>query len=128
MLRPPKRKLRADIVKILGELKELHDGGFEGYGEKHNWAHKSCLWKPSYTKALILPHNIDLMHQERNIAESILSVCFDVTDFSKDNINARKDLANLCNRPSMEPKVNAKGNLKRTRAPYGKVGRKKRDT
>jgi hypothetical protein len=128
MLRPPKRNLRADIVKILGELKELHDGGFEGYSEKHNWAHKSCLWELPYTKVLILPYNIDLMHQERNIAESILSVCFDVTDFSKDNVNARKDLANLCNRPSMEPKVNVKGNLKRTRAPYGKAGRKKRDT
>jgi hypothetical protein len=33
---PPKRKLGANIVKMLGELKELHDGGFEGYDEKHN--------------------------------------------------------------------------------------------
>jgi hypothetical protein len=31
-----KRKLRADIVKNLGELKESQNGGFEGYGEKHN--------------------------------------------------------------------------------------------
>jgi hypothetical protein len=45
-------------------------------------------------------------------------MCFDIIGFSKDNINARKDLADLCNRPSMEPKVNAKGNLKRTHAPY----------
>jgi hypothetical protein len=58
------------------------------------------------------------MHQEYNIAESIISMCFDVTGFSKDNVNARKDLADLCNRPSMEPKVNEKGNLKRTWAPY----------
>jgi hypothetical protein len=40
---PPKQKLRADIVKMLGELKESHDGGFEGYGKRHNWTHKSCL-------------------------------------------------------------------------------------
>jgi hypothetical protein len=53
------------------------------------------------------------MHQERNIAESIISMCFDVTDFSKDNVNARKDLAALCNRPSLEPKINTKGNIKR---------------
>jgi hypothetical protein len=58
------------------------------------------------------------MHQERNIAKSIISTCFDVTGFSKDNINARKDLAALCNRPSLEPKINAKGNLKRPWAPY----------
>jgi hypothetical protein len=62
---------------------------------------------------MILPLNIDLMHQERNIVESIISMCFDVTGFLKDNVNARKDLAVLCNRPSLEPKINAKGNLKR---------------
>jgi hypothetical protein len=56
---PPKRKLGADIVKMLDELKESQNGGFEGYGEKHNWTHKSCLWELPYTKALILPHNID---------------------------------------------------------------------
>jgi hypothetical protein len=67
---------------------------------------------------MILPHNIDLMHQEHNVAESIISMCFDVTGFSKDNVNARKDLAALCNRPSLEPKRNAKGNLKRSRASY----------
>jgi hypothetical protein len=33
---PPKQKLRVDIVKMLGELKESHNGGFEGYGEKDN--------------------------------------------------------------------------------------------
>jgi hypothetical protein len=37
---PPKRKLGVDTVKILGELKESQNGGFEGYGEKHNCTHK----------------------------------------------------------------------------------------
>jgi hypothetical protein len=30
--------------------------------------------------------------------KSIISMYFDVTGFSKDNINVRKDLADLCNR------------------------------
>jgi hypothetical protein len=115
---PPKQKLEADIVKMLGELKKSQDGGFKGYGEKHNWTHKSCLWELPYVKILILPYNIDLMHQGRNVVESIINMYFDVTGFSKDNVNVRKDLANLCNRHLMEPKVNAKGNLKRTRTPY----------
>jgi hypothetical protein len=115
---PPKQKLRADIVKMLGELKESQNGGLEGYGEKHNWTHKSCLWKLPYANALISPHNIDLMHQECNIAESIIIMCFDVTGFSKDNITTKKDLAALYNRPSLEPKINAMGNLKRLYAPY----------
>jgi hypothetical protein len=33
---PPKRKLRVDILKMLGELTESQNGGFKGYGEKHN--------------------------------------------------------------------------------------------
>jgi hypothetical protein len=33
---PPKRKLGADIVKMLSEHKESHNGGFKGYDEKHN--------------------------------------------------------------------------------------------
>jgi hypothetical protein len=45
-------------------------------------------------------------------------MCFDITSFSKDNINARKDLAPLCNCPSLEAKRNAKENLTRPRAPY----------
>jgi hypothetical protein len=92
---PPKWKLGADITKMLDDLKESENGKFEGYGENHNWTHKSCLWELSYAKALILPRNIDLMHQEGNVAESIISICLDVTDFSKDNINARKDLVAL---------------------------------
>jgi hypothetical protein len=45
-------------------------------------------------------------------------MCFDVTGFSKYNINVRKDLATLCNCPSLEAKTNAKGNLTRPQAPY----------
>jgi hypothetical protein len=98
-------------VKMLEELKESQNGGFEGYDEKHNWTHKSCLWELPYAKTLILPHNIDLMHQEHNIMESIISMRFNVIGLSKDNVNTRKDLAALCSRPSLEAKRNAKENL-----------------
>jgi hypothetical protein len=58
------------------------------------------------------------MHQEHNVAKSIISMCFNVTSFSKDNINARRDLATLYNHPSLKAKRNAKGNLTRPCAPY----------
>jgi hypothetical protein len=103
---------------MLDDLKESGNGKFEGYGENHNWTYKSYLWELPYANALILPHNIDLMHQERNVVESIISMCLDVIGFSKDNMNARKDLAALCDHPLLEVKTNAKGNLTRPRAPY----------
>jgi hypothetical protein len=50
--------------------------------------------------------------------ESIMSMCLDVTGLMKDNINARKDLASLCDCPSLEAKPNGRGKLDRTTAPY----------
>jgi hypothetical protein len=50
--------------------------------------------------------------------KSIMSMCLDVTGFTKDNINARKDLAALCDHHSLEAKSNARGKLVRTKAPY----------
>jgi hypothetical protein len=56
--------------------------------------------------ALILMHNIDVMHQKRNMGESIISTCMGFPGKTKDNGKARQDLVELCNRPSLELKVN----------------------
>jgi hypothetical protein len=48
--------------------------------------------------------NIDVMHSEHNVGESILSTCMAFTDKTKDNQKARKNLAQLYNRPSLESK------------------------
>jgi hypothetical protein len=55
--------------------------------------------------ALILMHNIDVMHQERNMGESITSTCIGFLGKTKDTMKAQKDLAELCNHPSLELKV-----------------------
>jgi hypothetical protein len=55
-------KAQSKYMKMLNDLKESENGGFEGYGEKHNWTYKCCLWELSYAKAFLLPHNFDLMH------------------------------------------------------------------
>jgi hypothetical protein len=47
-------------------------------------------------------HNIDGMHEERNMGESIISTCIGLLGKSKDNIKAQKDLAELCNHPTLE--------------------------
>jgi hypothetical protein len=53
-------------------------------------------------KALILMPHIDVMHQEQNMGESIISTCFSITSKTKDNPKARKDLALICSRPTLE--------------------------
>jgi hypothetical protein len=79
---------------------------FERYGETDNWTHKCAMWELPYMPALILMHNIDVMHQERNMGESIISTCMGFPGKIKDNKKARQDLVELCNCPSLELKVN----------------------
>jgi hypothetical protein len=42
----------------------------------------------------------------------------DFIGFTKDNINSRKDFADLCDHPSLEARTNQWGNLTRPRALY----------
>jgi hypothetical protein len=79
---------------------------FEGYGNTHNRTHKCALYELPYMSVLILMHNIDVMQQERNMGESIISTCMSFSGKTKDNMRDRQDLAELCNRPSLELKVN----------------------
>jgi hypothetical protein len=59
-------------------------------------------------------HNIDVMHQERNIVESIVSTCLNITGKTKDNFNSRRDIADICNYLSLE--LNERGGKRR--APF----------
>jgi hypothetical protein len=53
-------------------------GGFVGYSEQHMWTHKSGLtWLPYYDD-ILLPHNIDVMHTEKNIAEALWSIIMEL--------------------------------------------------
>jgi hypothetical protein len=85
------------------------EGGFVGYGEQHMWTHKSGLTRLPYYDDMLLPHNIDVMHTEKNVAEALWAIVMDIPDKSKDNIKARVDLAALCDRPNQEMKPSSGG-------------------
>jgi hypothetical protein len=101
----PRRLSGPKIDDMLDNLVLNKKGnGFVGYENDHNWTHKCALWELPYIKALILMHNIDIMHQEHNVCESILNTCMSFVNKTKNNHKARKDLALLCNRPTLELK------------------------
>jgi hypothetical protein len=77
-------------------------GGFVGYGEQHIWTNKSGLTRLPYFDDLLLPHTIDVMHTEKNVAKALWATLMDIPDKSKDNPKARVDLAALCDRPKQE--------------------------
>ncbi|KAL2511574.1 Uncharacterized protein Adt_17174 [Abeliophyllum distichum] len=56
------------------------------------WKKNSIFFKLPYWKTLIVRHNVDVMHVEKNICESIIGTLLDVKGKSKDGINSRKDM------------------------------------
>jgi hypothetical protein len=100
---PPKCLGGPEIAKSHNELVLNREGnGYKRYREEHNWTHICALWELPYAQALILMHNIDVMHQECNVVESSVSMCLNVTSKTKDNFKARRDIADICNRLSLE--------------------------
>ena len=74
---------------------------FVGYGETHNWTHVAALTKLEYYKDLKLPHNIDVMHTEKNVGESLFHTVLNIPGKSKDNVKARVDVQKLCDREKL---------------------------
>jgi hypothetical protein len=92
----------AEIRQQIDGLVANTEGGFVGYGEQHMWTHMSGLTRLPYYDDLLLPHNIDVMHTEKNAAEALWVTIIDIPDKSKDNVMARVELAALCDRPNQE--------------------------
>ena len=92
------REIKAELEALVPNP----DGnGFVGYGETHQWTHIPCFWKLlPYMEDVELPHNIDVMHTEKNIAEALYSSIME-TEKTKDNVKARIDQEELCDRPKL---------------------------
>jgi hypothetical protein len=91
----------AEVHAQIDALVPNEEGGFVGYGEQRMCTHKSGLTRLLYFDDLLLPHNIDVMHIEKNVVEALWATFMD-TKKSKDNPKARVDLATLCDRPNQE--------------------------
>jgi hypothetical protein len=59
----------------------------------------SAWWGLPYWKDLLLPHNLDVMHTEKNICENILWTLLGVEGKTKETTNARLDLHDMGIRP-----------------------------
>ncbi|KAK4394335.1 hypothetical protein Sango_1904300 [Sesamum angolense] len=55
-----------------------------------------------YLSTLFIRHNIDVMHIEKNVFDNIFNTVMDIKGNTKDNMNARRDLKMMCNRPELE--------------------------
>ena len=117
---PPKRLTGDQIYEQLNSLTLDTKGKnkYVGYGKQHNWTDISCLWQLPYFRKLVLRHNIDIMHNEKNVSEAVLSLCLDIPDKTKDNVKARLDIAEICDRPKLHLTQKPNGTWQKSRAPY----------
>jgi len=102
------------INKIVGLKKTVECGGnghekpgsnIEGYGKDHNWVKKSIFWELPYWENLLLRHNVDFMHVEKNFFDNLINTVLNVPGKTKDNAKSRMDLPDLCRRSELHMKA-----------------------
>ncbi|CAN6704449.1 unnamed protein product [Malus baccata var. baccata] len=84
--------------KILDQLNSLEFGHFDiGVNKPRptthlNWTHKSMLFELPYWSKLKLRHNLNVMHIEKNVFDTLVGTIIDIEGKTKDTIEARLDL------------------------------------
>jgi hypothetical protein len=63
--------------------------------ELQNWAKKSIFFKLLHRSTLKLRHNLDVMHIEKNICDSVLGTLLNIDGKMKDTANAQRDLCEM---------------------------------
>ncbi|KAJ9547255.1 hypothetical protein OSB04_019798 [Centaurea solstitialis] len=99
---PPRQFSNEEIKAQLDRLPTRTPGkhpDFGGVKRKRegfelNWSKRSIFFELEYWSSLQLKHNLDVMHIEKNVCDSLLGTLL-MNDKSKDTTNARIDLENL---------------------------------
>lgn len=60
-----------------------------------NWSKKSIFFELPYWCKLLMRHNIDVMHVEKNVCENFLGTLLNIERKTKDTVLARQDLQDM---------------------------------
>ena len=121
---------RFTVDEVLQELEKVKDvrpgkqADITGNKRKRSsdgpkiYSRKSGLWQLPYWKDLMLPHNLDVMHIEKNVCENILCTLLSIPGKSKDTHNARLDLYDMGIRPELHLQQDGNSACRAPPAPY----------
>ncbi|XP_062075803.1 uncharacterized protein LOC133779922 [Humulus lupulus] len=70
----------------------------------YSWKKKSIFFELPYWKDNLLRHNLDVMHIEKNVCESLMGTLLSLDTKNNDNLNARLDLKYMGIRSELHPK------------------------
>ncbi|XP_062021059.1 uncharacterized protein LOC133737546 [Rosa rugosa] len=71
------------------------------------WKKESIFFQLPYWKDLLIRHNLDVMHIEKNICDAVLGTLLGIDGKNKDSIKARADLERLNIWPKLHPERRA---------------------
>ncbi|KAK9289285.1 hypothetical protein L1049_017761 [Liquidambar formosana] len=110
-----------DVVNDWGKKRKKEKKGKKGKKRKKGnkseekdkdsiqmWKKKSIFFDLPYWKTLLLRHNLDVMHIEKNICESIIGTLLHVKGKSKDGLKSRNDLVDMGIRNELHPQKRGK--------------------
>ncbi|KAL5570264.1 hypothetical protein UlMin_026839 [Ulmus minor] len=67
------------------------------------WKKKSVFFSLPYWEVLVVRHNLDVMHVEKNVCDSIINTLLDCKGKSKDHYQSRLDLKDMGIMPHLHP-------------------------
>jgi hypothetical protein len=99
---PPRRLSNAQISFQLKSLPDRVPGKHPNHGgvkrkrdaSELNWTKQSIFFELEYWSSILLKHNLDVMHVEKNVCESLLGTLL-MNEKSKDTHKARQDLEKM---------------------------------
>ncbi|CAH9111690.1 unnamed protein product [Cuscuta epithymum] len=101
---PPPRLTGYQILNRVQHIPSAIDEPLEypyGYKTDHKWTKKSIFWELPYWKYLLIRHNLDVMHIEKNVFDNIFNTVMNFKGRTKDGLSSRRDIALYCDRPEI---------------------------
>ncbi|XP_057250051.1 uncharacterized protein LOC130591140 [Beta vulgaris subsp. vulgaris] len=122
---PPVPLMGFDVLEQLNGYSNMEFGkaskGKRKRGERyivHQWKKRSVFFQLPYWRHLLVRHNLDVMHVEKNVCESILGTMLDLPGKNKDSLNARLDLIDMKMHDKLRPKSLGNDKWQVPPAPY----------
>ncbi|XP_073283586.1 uncharacterized protein [Primulina huaijiensis] len=112
------KKQKGETINTLRRKRKKQDSSKEVQKPVQRWKKKSIFFDLPYWSVLLLRHNLDVMHVEKNVCENIIGTLLNLKTKSKDGVNARKDLVHLKIRQELHPQEKGENKYHLPAAPY----------
>ena len=97
----PGKKRKRTVDNEGAELECADDEGEYVHTVDTTYRKRSVFFQLPYWETLLVRHNLDAMHVEKNVFDNIVNTFLDVDKKSKDSVNARLDLKEMNIRSSL---------------------------